>query len=124
MIRVRFFRGGDGAIRGFEIKGHAGYGEPGRDIVCSAVSALAQTAVLGLSDVAGVRPQVVSRDGFFECLLEETMTAGTAYSVDRAQTILETLALGLSDIQKDYGRYISISFFSTAKDSLKGGRKK
>ena len=36
-LRVVFFRQG-GSLRGFEVTGHAGYGEAGNDIVCSAVS--------------------------------------------------------------------------------------
>jgi uncharacterized protein YsxB (DUF464 family) len=35
-----------------DVKGHAGYAPHGHDIVCAAVSAILQTAVLGLESVA------------------------------------------------------------------------
>ncbi len=127
MIKVQFHIGKDGKIRGFQVKGHAGYADHGRDIVCAAVSALAQTAVLGLTKVAGLTAKVDSREGFLECLLDEPAAsapsvpqpAGSdpeararandrARAEDLAQTILQTLILGLTDIQKDYSQYLSI----------------
>jgi uncharacterized protein YsxB (DUF464 family) len=41
------------------ITGHAEYAEKGKDIVCSAVSAILQTAQLGLMQVAKQYPQYV-----------------------------------------------------------------
>lgn len=38
------------------IQGHAEYAEPGKDIVCSAVSAILQTAQLGLYKLAEQYP--------------------------------------------------------------------
>ena len=37
-----------GRLVGFEAKGHSGYAEAGEDIVCAAVSAVMQTAVIGI----------------------------------------------------------------------------
>jgi uncharacterized protein YsxB (DUF464 family) len=36
--------------KGFHVKGHANYGEAGNDIVCSAISTLAQTAIVAVGD--------------------------------------------------------------------------
>lgn len=33
---------------GISIKGHAGYGEPGKDIVCAGISTLAQTLIVSI----------------------------------------------------------------------------
>lgn len=38
------------------IQGHAGYAEPGKDIVCAGVSAILQTAQLGLYALAEQYP--------------------------------------------------------------------
>lgn len=42
-----------------KIKGHAEYAEHGKDIVCAAVSAILQTAQLGLSEIAKQYPEYV-----------------------------------------------------------------
>ena len=42
-----------------EVKGHAMYGAHGRDIVCAGVSAILQTAVLGLEAIAERYPNHV-----------------------------------------------------------------
>jgi uncharacterized protein YsxB (DUF464 family) len=42
-----------------DVKGHAGYAPHGQDIVCAAVSAILQTAVLGLESVARTYPDNV-----------------------------------------------------------------
>ncbi|MFI1580021.1 ribosomal-processing cysteine protease Prp [Embleya sp. NPDC020630] len=56
MIRIRA-RLGDGSTR-IEVSGHEGHVEDGR--VCAAVSAITQTALLGLEAVAAQHPDLVS----------------------------------------------------------------
>ena len=48
----------DGHIN-IDISGHAGYAPAGFDIVCSAISAVTQTALLGLEAIADSYPQYV-----------------------------------------------------------------
>ena len=50
MIRVKFYRK-EGRFFGFQLKGHAEYAEPGEDILCSAVSALAINTVNSLEEL-------------------------------------------------------------------------
>ena len=45
MIQVEIIRDASKAYVGFSIKGHAGYAEHGQDIICAAVSVLAQNTV-------------------------------------------------------------------------------
>lgn len=60
MIKVRVnMESGDMLI---DVKGHAGYAPHGRDIVCAAVSAILQTAVLGLESIAETYPDFVEVD--------------------------------------------------------------
>ena len=49
-----FYRGE--RIAGFRAKGHSGYAESGSDIVCAAVSAITQTACLGLMERLEAQP--------------------------------------------------------------------
>jgi uncharacterized protein YsxB (DUF464 family) len=48
MIKIKIVRNSDQAMIGFSVTGHANTGPHGQDIVCAGVSALTQTAVLGL----------------------------------------------------------------------------
>ncbi|MCW2904919.1 MAG: hypothetical protein JWO67_7184 [Streptosporangiaceae bacterium] len=56
MIRIRALLG-DGHTS-IEVDGHEGHAEDGR--VCAAVSAITQTALLGLHEVARQHPDLVS----------------------------------------------------------------
>ena len=55
MIKIVIYKAKEGRIKGFKISGHSGYGIRGTDIVCSAVSALGQTAILGLLKVGRLK---------------------------------------------------------------------
>ena len=44
----------NGKILSVEASGHTGYAESGEDIVCAALSAIIQTAALGLTEVAKI----------------------------------------------------------------------
>lgn len=96
----------EGFIREFSVEGHAGYDEAGYDIVCAAVSAVVQTAVLGLTDVIGLEPGYSQRDGFIKCVIPAGLTAEDAAAAD---TVLRTMLAGLRSIQIGYKDYISIN---------------
>ena len=71
-ITVYTFDGG--RLGGFEAAGHAGAKRiRGYDLVCCAVSALTQTGVNALCQVAGVEPKVEVKDGYLSCILPEGM---------------------------------------------------
>jgi uncharacterized protein YsxB (DUF464 family) len=53
-LTVRFVADLDGRIAAVDADGHAGWAAAGNDIVCAAVSAILQTAWVGLTDHAGV----------------------------------------------------------------------
>ncbi|MDQ7096319.1 ribosomal-processing cysteine protease Prp [Desulfosporosinus sp. PR] len=88
-----------GRIRSFELSGHAGYAEAGQDIVCAGVSALGIAAVNGLEHFLSQAPQVQEEEGFLSCLLAEV----SEQEVDQAQWILQTLKLGIEQIESVYG---------------------
>ena len=48
MIKIEIVRNSDQAMVGFSVTGHANTAPHGQDIVCAGISALTQTAVLGL----------------------------------------------------------------------------
>lgn len=99
MIQVRAKRHPSGGYKFLEISGHANYDEYGKDIVCAGVSALAETAVLGLEHVACIKPQVYKKQGYFMLKLPDNMQSK---ELKKAAIILETIFLGLKDISKSY----------------------
>ena len=48
-----------GNIIGFNVSGHSGYAEEGSDIVCAAISALAQNVCVGLENVLNLNPKIL-----------------------------------------------------------------
>ncbi len=93
-------------VHQFELSGHAGFAEQGKDLVCAAVSALSIAAVNGLERFLAVPPDVEAVDGFLKCTLRNI----TEEDLDHAQWILQTMFLGIEDIQHAYGeKYLKIN---------------
>jgi uncharacterized protein YsxB (DUF464 family) len=98
MITITLMHDTDHQITGFRISGHSGYSEEGSDIVCAAVSALAQTALLGLMKYAPSQTAYEVEDGFLSVRLSQVSPQG--------QVILETMVLGFEQIVQQYGQYV------------------
>ena len=94
-------------ISGFQIKGHAGFAKKGKDIVCSAVSALAQTAVIGLGEYLQKSSfeYSINDDGYLECMLKNSLTTEENKA---AQIILKTMYLGIESIAESYASHVRI----------------
>jgi len=107
MIKVVIFRNTDNDIVGFEVSGHAGYADPGKDIVCAAVSILATTTVNSLEEQLPIKPQykVDETNGFLQCYLPEGFCE---VDFERAQVILKTLEIGFKSIEQNYHKFFKI----------------
>jgi uncharacterized protein YsxB (DUF464 family) len=105
MIEVKVWRAPEKGIYKFSIKGHAGYDEYGKDIVCAAVSAISQTAVLGIENIKGIKIRKKIEEGNLEVEIVEVLK-----EVDKIklQAILETMLLGLKDIAEEYSDYVKV----------------
>lgn len=88
-----FFR--NGQWQGFRIGGHAGGKPRGENLVCAAVSAIVQTAIIGLTDVAGINAKVDMQDGDVQCTFAGELHGQQA---ENARVILETMAAGLQSV--------------------------
>lgn len=62
MIHIRAWRNAQGEIWKMSFSGHAGAGIQGEDVVCAAVSVLAQTLLLGLDQYLPTDVQLLSHD--------------------------------------------------------------
>ena len=93
-----------GQYAGFVIEGHAGYGEEGEDIVCAAVSVLSLNALNSIEAFTEDRFSGEEKDGYLSCSFPEALS-------EKAVLLLDSMVLGLTDIQKSYGEsYIRITF--------------
>jgi len=102
MITVTLQRCPNGYIRRFTAAGHSGYGRRGADIICAAVSAIAQTTIGSLQDLAALTPEYRLEDGLIECLTPDPEDmAPEQYKI--ARTLVDAFALGCLQIQQSYG---------------------
>ena len=105
MLAVTVFRNPDGKISGFQFSGHAGYGDAGEDIVCSAVSMLSITIANAIEKFTEDEFQyyaVNEEEGFFHFRLKKV-------SADSG-LLLDTLLLGLKELEESYGDHIQIQY--------------
>lgn len=104
MTSVQFCREA-GAWIGFRADGHTGYAAHGEDIVCAAVSALTQTAVIGLEDTVGIQPLVAVKDGNLTCFLPKDLDPKTW---QYCQIVLDTVYRGLQAIAQEYSQFVTV----------------
>ena len=103
MTIVVIVRNPKGDIISFEAKGHASGLGAGRDIYCAAISAIIQTAVIGLEQYAGIETALECRDGYLYCGLPET-----AWEDISAKIITQTMLLGLKAFDEENKGYLKI----------------
>ncbi len=89
-----------------EITGHSGYAPAGQDIVCSAVSSLAQTLNLGLSNVVGINTNLLVDENV--PIFSLTLPKLNGKQQTDAQLLFKTTYLALKDIANQYKKYITI----------------
>ncbi|NLK44289.1 MAG: ribosomal-processing cysteine protease Prp [Tissierellia bacterium] len=110
MIVVKFYRDNKNYIKKYTVEGHANFADYGKDIVCAAVSVLAQTTLLSLVEVCGLKEESLKYEiddnrGFLNVELpidiENTV-------LDRTQIVLETFFLGIKSIIESYPEYVKL----------------
>ena len=101
-VKKRFDR-----IVSVECDGHTNYGVSGEDIVCSALSSIVQTAVLGLLMVVLVELDMKRDDeaGYLKFTLPEKLTDEQD---TQACAILDTMLCGISELNESFSDYIEL----------------
>ena len=102
MIKVNFYHSEKGAPIGFMIKGHAGYGTHGNDIVCSAVSSAAYMTANTIIEILGINPSASVQDGIMEIILPQE-------SAEKGKDILLGFELHLRELAKQYPKNVTIT---------------
>lgn len=101
MIDVRITLDEEDRILECHIEGHARYDEYGYDIVCAAVSGLLCTTMLGLTKVTKTDGEYEAVSGFGHIIVHDVQD-------EKAQVLLKTMLLGLSEIERQYTKFIKI----------------
>lgn len=103
MVRVKVERKGSGGpVVALEGRGHAGFAEKGRDVVCAAISVLFETLGEGLRRL-GFSPKVSRRgDGGF---YRVELSAEEASSRE-AQVAFELISVGIEGVAAAYPDHV------------------
>lgn len=87
-------------ISGFEVSGHANYDKKGKDIVCSAVSAI---VIGGLNAIKNIDSfDIKIADNIVKCISISKVS-------DYDQIVIETIMTQLKTIEKEYDKYLQIN---------------
>ncbi|RQD70615.1 MAG: ribosomal-processing cysteine protease Prp [Tindallia sp. MSAO_Bac2] len=105
MVNIRLFRNKLGDIEKYVINGHANTAAYGEDIVCAAISVLAQTMILGINRTLESEPEWSAEEGDLVCIVPENITNEQRTQIN---TLLETMVLGFENIQSQYPEAIRI----------------
>ena len=106
MIRITIYRNEDRVVERFTCTGHAGYSEYGTDIVCASISVLVINTINSIETFTSVA-YVCEAD-------EETGDIDFQFTDEissDAALLIESMILGLKEIQNDYGKKFLILDF-------------
>ena len=100
MTKITFHTTKTGEYRGFTCEGHAGYAEYGQDIVCASISVLVINTINSLEEITGERMEVSADDeaGIIRCSFVNQSLK------DTSKVLMDSLVLGLTQIEKQYGK--------------------
>lgn len=106
MIIADFSKNETDNIIAFTISGHAEYGDYGKDIVCSAVSALTFSTINNINRFLEINFQLdikETEEGYLSASFNEK-------SSDKdLQLLLKHLYFGLEGIEEEYSKYIKLN---------------
>lgn len=86
------------------LKGHAESVDEGYDLVCSAVSSISQTILIGIVEVLKLKIDYSIDDGFLSFSLENL----SIDNIRECQVLMQTMLLGLKSVELGYGEYIKV----------------
>lgn len=107
MITITFKQKQD-LIISFEVKGHAEYIDNDvtvyDDVVCGVVSALAQSTIIGVEEVVGLKTKYRALEGDIALDVSEL----TQKEIESAQVLLRTMYLSFTNIEINYNKYLKV----------------
>ena len=106
MVRVTVIRQ-QGTPVGFELTGHADQGAYGEDVVCAGISAITQTAVLGITDVLKLDAACTHENGYMRCELSRETSPE---DMEKAAIVFHTMIAGLTSLKDAYPKSLKFSY--------------
>ncbi|MDD3397579.1 MAG: ribosomal-processing cysteine protease Prp [Clostridia bacterium] len=108
MTVVKIFKKNNNIIS-LELTGHTGYAENGKDIVCSSVSSIVGSCLLGLNQVVKIKAEHKQNEkkGYFSLRINENISAN---QMEKAQILLQTAVLSLMELAESYRNFITVQF--------------
>lgn len=106
MIRVTIFSNKEQLIKGFEVCGHAGFSESGTDIVCAAVSVLAQNTANSIEEFThdDFETELDEKKGRLKVMLTDNVSS-------ESDLLMKSFKLGINSIINDGNdNYIKIKY--------------
>jgi hypothetical protein len=92
----------DGYIQGFDVSGHAGYGEEGEDILCASVSSAVLMAANAITEIQHLQADITEHDGFLSLKLSPD-------EAKSAEVTLNGLLLHLNALSQEYSQFIKVN---------------
>ena len=92
---------------GFELTGHADAGAYGEDIVCAGISAITETALLGITDVLKLDAAWTRQEGHLRCELNRDTSPE---DMAKAAIVFNTMIAGLTSLQQGYPKSLKFSY--------------
>ena len=106
MTTITIYKSENGTYRRFTCKGHAGYDDYGKDIVCASVSCLVINTINSLDELVHEKMEITTdeRKGLIDCrFIGEISSQG--------KLLIDSMLLGLQGIVSDYGKkYLELKF--------------
>ncbi|GAA0124323.1 MULTISPECIES: ribosomal-processing cysteine protease Prp [Clostridium] len=109
MININFTKKSSELVS-FRVNGHAEYYDRQEkvtvydDVVCGCVSNLAQVTILGLVEVLKLNATYVADEGDIQLDISNLLHS----EIESAQVLLETMLLGLQNLEISYGKYLKV----------------
>lgn len=83
-----------------EISGHAGYAEPGKDIVCAGVTALTQTLIQSIDDLTDDKIEYRIYPGKVEVEYRNLS--------EKSKTLVDSFFVGICLIAEEFPEYVKV----------------
>lgn len=99
----------NGCYTGFSCKGHAGFANAGKDVVCAAISVLVINTLNALEELSGEKDNMIVESeelsGIIDCRFKEALTA------PGSQLLMDALVLGCKGVTQSYGtQYVKLKY--------------
>lgn len=112
MIRITLYKDVKGSIFKYKVSGHSGYSTKGNDIVCAAVSMLAQTTLIALNEVCKIDENSIDyfvdeEKGILEASIPRDLPEKQIYE---ANIVLKAMEVGIKALIESYPKYITLVY--------------